>query len=77
MSFILVLLFEQKQIKTTVMYAGNYWQTLWLTTPKYGRKKWDKKHETMMSDLWKAQVVHQIYEAMQITSLQQNWKDMP
>lgn len=76
MSFILVLLFEQKQLKIAVMYAGNYWQTSWLTTPKYWRKKWDK-HETMMSDLWKGQVVHQIYEAMQITSLQQNWKNTP
>lgn len=60
-----------------MIYAGNYWQTSLLTIQEHGRKKGDVKYEAMMSDLQKYQIVHQIYETMQITSLQWNWKDMP
>lgn len=49
MSFILVLLFEQKQRKITMTYAGNYWQTSGLATLEYGRKKGAMKYEAMMS----------------------------
>lgn len=49
MSFIWVLLFEQKQLKITVTYSGNYWQTSGIATPEYERKIGAMKYEAMMS----------------------------
>lgn len=43
MSFILVLLFEQKRLKITMTYSESCWQTSGLCTPEYAKKK--RRHE--------------------------------
>lgn len=48
MSFILVILFEQKQLKITVTHSENCWQISGLSTPEYAKKKGGMKYESVL-----------------------------
>lgn len=70
MSFILVLLFEQKQPKITMTYSKNCWQTSGLSTPEYAKKK--RRHE-----VWSYAVCQTYRMTGPCTRFMKQWKRLP